>query len=449
MEPEMAKLSQGFDIGPDTVTTTSTTPLEAWTDTFIGETRQPTDFKYPRILRYVASTPWAMEPTRLLDMLDVLSFKAHGGQLSPAEIREYCGVKHGDSGIGQIMAGNLSDLLNRLIDERAGDDEDARQRLIGRMASEAGISESTVGQILRGEIACPPLRRLAGFARALNVPVSRLRRAAESDGCEYNGGDDATACPTPLFAARGNGAGSGAVAILPLRGMISNHMSLVSDVSGPGGASIEGFRKNFRAALAMDEVGAIVLDIDSPGGSVEGVQELADEILSARGAKPIVAVANTMAASAAFWIASAADELIVAPSGQVGSIGVFSAHEDISKRLEAEGTTVTLVHAGKFKVEGNPFEPLTDEAREFMQDRVNAVHDTFVDAVAKGRNATSGQVKREMGQGRLVSARAALTSGMVDRVETLEQTVNRFRGTQSKSSIRAQSELRRYGMAFK
>jgi signal peptide peptidase SppA len=172
-------------------------------------------------------------------------------------------------------------------------------------------------------------------------------------------------------------------------------------------------------------------------------------MLALRGDKPIVAVANSMAASAAFWIASAADQVSVTPSGQVGSIGVFAAHEDISGRLEAEGINVTLVHAGKFKVEGNPFEPLTEEAEAHIQGRVDATFQKFIGAVAAGRGITAATVEKDFGQGRLVDADEALAAGMVDRIETLEQAIDRMRGVQSKSSIRAQTELRRYSMAFK
>ena len=283
-----------------------------------------------------------MEMSRLMDVLDVLNFKANGGQLSQEEIREYCGIQ-----------------------------------------------------------------------AAHSAPKS-----------------------------------SGAVAVVPLHGIISHHIRQVQDISGPGGTSVEGFRKTLRAALSADEVGSVVIDIDSPGGSVEGVQELADEILSLRGDKPIVAVANALAASAAFWIGAAADEFSVIPSGQVGSIGVFAAHEDISQRLEDEGVKVTLVHAGKHKVEGNPFQPLGEEAEAHIQERVDATFEKFVAAVANGRGVDIKTVEKDFGQGRLVDADQALSSGMVDRIETLEQAINRMRSVRSKSSMRAETEFRRQGLAF-
>jgi len=169
----------------------------------------------------------------------------------------------------------------------------------------------------------------------------------------------------------------------------------------------------------------VVLDVDSPGGAVNGVEELADEMLRARGQKPVVAVANTLAASAAYWIATAADEVVVTPSGEVGSIGVFAVHEDFSAALEAAGIRVSLVSAGKYKMEGNPYEPLGDEGRAALQERVDDYYGMFVGAVARGRGVAAKDVREGFGQGRLVGARQAVELGMADRVATLDETLDR------------------------
>ena len=126
--------------------------------------------------------------------------------------------------------------------------------------------------------------------------------------------------PTQFAAAHPRRRASGSVAVLPLYGTISQRMGMMESMSG--GTSAEAFGKYFRAAVADPDVGSIVIDIDSPGGSVYGIEELASEILDARGEKQIVAVANSLAASAAYWIGSAAHEFVVTPSGEVGSIGV-------------------------------------------------------------------------------------------------------------------------------
>jgi signal peptide peptidase SppA len=225
-------------------------------------------------------------------------------------------------------------------------------------------------------------------------------------------------------AARQTGQGPGAVAVLPLVGTIYQRANMLAESSG--GTSTEAFTRAFRQALADSSVSAIVLDVDSPGGAVSGVDELATEIRRARGQKPIVAVANSLAASAAYWIASAADELVVTPSGEVGSIGVLAAHEDWSKALETQGVRTTLISAGKFKTEGSPYEPLSEEARAAIQSRVDDYYLAFVKAVARNRGTGLDAVRSGYGEGRVVGAEQAVELGMADSIATLDETVQRL-----------------------
>ena len=163
------------------------------------------------------------------------------------------------------------------------------------------------------------------------------------------------------------------IAVLPLYGVVTQRGNMIDDISGPGSTSTQQFTAALRQMLADDTVGQILIDIDSPGGSVYGVAELATEIVKARTQKPVVAVANSLAASAAYWIGCSASEFYVTPGGEVGSIGVWQAHFDYSKALEEDGIKPTLISAGKFKVEGNPYVPLDPEAQAFMQSRVKCV----------------------------------------------------------------------------
>lgn len=216
---------------------------------------------------------------------------------------------------------------------------------------------------------------------------------------------------------------SGSIAVLPLFGVVCHRIGSMDDASG--GTSVERFAGQFRAAMAEPSIGAIIIDIDSPGGAVSGVDELAAEIYQARGRKPIVAVANSMAASAAYWIGSAAGELSVIPTGEVGSIGVLAAHQSVAGQQERQGVKTTLVTAGRHKAEGNPFEPLTDEARAEIQARVDDYYAMFVRAVARNRGVPAETVRTGYGEGRVVGARKALDLGMVDYVETMDQTIVR------------------------
>lgn len=214
------------------------------------------------------------------------------------------------------------------------------------------------------------------------------------------------------------------VAVIRLFGAIIPHADSFSEMSGA--TSLETFSDSFRDALASEDVKAILLDINSPGGSAQLVDETAAMIRAARGTKPIVAFANTRAASAAYYLAAQADEVVVTPSGDVGSVGAYSSHQDLSAMMEELGIDTTLVSAGKYKVEGNPFEPLSEEAEAEMQRRVDAVYDQFVRAVAKGRGVSTKDVADNFGQGRMVLAADAVTAGMADRVATFADTLARL-----------------------
>jgi capsid assembly protease len=226
--------------------------------------------------------------------------------------------------------------------------------------------------------------------------------------------------------ANNTAAGSGSIAVLPLYGVVTQRGNMMDDISGPGSTSTQRFTQALRDAVADPAVGSILIDIDSPGGSVYGVGELAAEIMQARNSKNIVAVANSLAASAAYWIGCAASEFYVTPGGEVGSIGVWQAHEDWSKALEEDGVKVTLISAGKFKVEGNPYQPLDGDAQAFMQSRVDDYYSAFTKGVAKARGVGIDQVRKGMGQGRVLGADAALAENMVDGVMTFDDVVKKM-----------------------
>ncbi|MCK9251097.1 MAG: S49 family peptidase [Solirubrobacteraceae bacterium] len=240
-------------------------------------------------------------------------------------------------------------------------------------------------------------------------------------------GSDATTELTAAAHAIGRGQmerRTGAVAVISIRGFITPRPSLMSLLCG-GGGGLEELQAQIRGATTDDAIDAIVLDIDSPGGSVSLVPETAAAIRDARAAKPVIAVANTLAASAAYWLAAQADEVIVSPSGQVGSIGVLLEHADWSTYEANLGVRTTLISAGRYKTEANPLEPLGDEARAALQSTVDAFYDLFVTDVAQGRNVTADHVRDGMGEGRVLPASRAVDAGLADRVGTLEQTVAR------------------------
>ena len=235
--------------------------------------------------------------------------------------------------------------------------------------------------------------------------------------------------------------GSG-IAVLPLYGVVTQRGNMVDDISGPGSSSTQQFTSVLRQMLADDTVGQILIDIDSPGGSVYGVSELASEIVKARAQKPVIAVANSLAASAAYWIGCSASEFYVTPGGEVGSIGVWQAHFDYSKALEEDGVKPTLISAGKFKVEGNPYVPLDEQAQAFMQSRVDDYYNAFVEAVALGRGVSINDVKTGMGEGRVLGADAALAQNMVDGIATFDDVLAKMQASIRSSRPHSQSRLK-------
>lgn len=237
----------------------------------------------------------------------------------------------------------------------------------------------------------------------------------------------------------------GAAAVIPVHGTITPRPSVFSSWSG--GSSAEGIGRAVEQAAADPQAEAIVLDIDSPGGSVFGMPEAAGKILAARKAKPIYAVANHVAASAAYWIATQAHTVAVTPAGQVGSVGVIWAHTDVSAFDEKLGVKTTYITAGTYKAEGASEYPLTEEARAEMQRVVNEYYGMFLAAVSKGRGVKTERVERDFGQGRMRLAAEAVELKMADRVATLEQVVNEINAARTaKTRRKVAADMARNGL---
>jgi len=221
----------------------------------------------------------------------------------------------------------------------------------------------------------------------------------------------------------------GNVAVLTLYGTLAQRTGAFDS----GAVSVERFGKNFDAAMADPSIGSIVIDIDSPGGSVFGIEEMAEKIYAARGRKKIVAVANSFAASGAYWIAAAADDIVVTPGGEVGSVGVFCLHQDLSGAYEQIGVKHTFIKAGKHKAEANPFEQLDPDAKDYIQERVNERYDVFTKAIAKFRGVSAADARENFGQGRMKMAKAAVKTSMADSIGTLDSVIDELLKNKNKS----------------
>lgn len=236
-------------------------------------------------------------------------------------------------------------------------------------------------------------------------------------------------------ARRGAAARAGGVATVPLKGILMPAGDDFFSILFGLGGGLDAFRSQLDEAVADPQVEAIVIDVDSPGGMVDFIPETAAQVRAARDKKPIVAVANTLCASAAYWLASQADEVSVTPSGEAGSIGVYRLHRDLSEAHAMRGITPTLISAGKYKVEGNPYEPLGEDARAQWQAEVDDYYRMFTADVAKGRGASQADVQAGYGEGRCLHAKQAVAAGIADRVETLSAVIKRVASPAGRAAL--------------
>ncbi len=216
------------------------------------------------------------------------------------------------------------------------------------------------------------------------------------------------------------------VAVVGIYGVITHRASMFTQSSGL--TTAEAITSRVKAAAADPGVRSIVLDVDSPGGSVFGIQEAAAEIRAARALKPIKGIANARAGSAGYWLLAQADEVFVTPSGDVGSVGIFFEHEDRSEANAKLGIKVTTIAYGKNKTMGSPNEPLSDEARADLEKRVAAYGRAFEEDVAKGRGLTAAAVRKDFGQGLMFGAADAVERGLVDKIATMDEVIRRAAG---------------------
>lgn len=216
----------------------------------------------------------------------------------------------------------------------------------------------------------------------------------------------------------------GDIAVVNLNGFITQKPNIFTMLFG--GTSTEGLVETMRAALTEPSVGSIVLNVDSPGGIVFGVPEAAAAIRGMRGKKPIVAVANPLMASAAYYLGAQADQIVAIPSSIVGSVGVMVAHVDESEALKEAGLNVSLITYGRRKAEETSVRPLGEEAKDSIQARVDYYGRLFEEDVAKGRGVSVQTVRKNFGEGAVFTARDAQANGLVDRIGTLEEVLGRL-----------------------
>jgi len=216
----------------------------------------------------------------------------------------------------------------------------------------------------------------------------------------------------------------GGVGIIPVVGSLVNRGVAIGEDSS-GFTSYESLGTQLDAAMSDPLVRQIMLDIDSAGGEAAGLFSLTQMIRTARMQKPITAVVNDMAASAAYGIASAATEVVASPTSTVGHIGVVMMHLDRSEAMKMKGIKPTMVYAGAHKVDGHPFGPLSSEVQGDLQREVDSLYGLFVDQVAAGRpKLTTDAIKAT--EARSYLGAEAMARGLADRLGTFDETLARL-----------------------
>jgi signal peptide peptidase SppA len=194
-----------------------------------------------------------------------------------------------------------------------------------------------------------------------------------------------------------------------------------------GECSLDQLRLDLETALADPAVDRVLLDVDSPGGTVAGVFDLADWIRAQRGKKPMWAVANEAAYSAAYALAAAADRVVLSRTAGLGSVGVIALHVDYSKMEEGMGITVTPVYAGARKNDYSDDAPLTDTARALLQAEVDRLYGFFIETVAASRSMKTEAVRAT--EAGCFYGQNAVDVGFADEVASFEEIEGKFSGT--------------------
>jgi len=209
--------------------------------------------------------------------------------------------------------------------------------------------------------------------------------------------------------------------VIPIHGILTKKSEVFDDILGM--TSYDEIEEQIKQALSDSSIETILLDIDSPGGEVNGLFDLSDFIYRARGEKEIIAIANDDAYSAAYAIASSAEKVYVSRTSGVGSIGVIASHIDQSEFDEKQGIKYTTVFAGNRKNDLNPHEPITSESLESLQKEVDRLYEMLVELIARNRNLSTEKIKST--EAGLYFGENAIEIGLADEVIVYSEFIDR------------------------
>lgn len=222
------------------------------------------------------------------------------------------------------------------------------------------------------------------------------------------------------------------IAVIEISGVLIHRGSWIGQSSGQ--TSYEGIAAQIEAAAKDPAVRGLALEIDSFGGEVAGIFDLADRIRAIRASKPIWAFVAEHAFSAGYALASQADRILLPRTGAVGSIGVVVMHADLSGQLDQDGVRVSLIHSGQHKVDGNPYAPLPEAVRADIQREIDVLRFLFADTVAAGRGGRLSQEAALATEAAVYRGMDAVAAGLADGVTDLTQGFTSFRQALGASS---------------
>ena len=255
-----------------------------------------------------------------------------------------------------------------------------------------------------------------------SIKLGLWRPIREAKAIEDDQHEPATAGPRASRFAEGlYSLDENGIAVIPMSGV------MMKGYSKYGGCSTVEVRQALRGSVRNPDVRGIMLQIDSPGGSVAGTEELGNDIAMAATKKPLHAHFDDNGNSAAFWAGSQAQWLTANRTANVGSIGTVAVIEDTSKAYEMAGVKVHVISTGDLKGAFSDGVEITDEAIAFMQDMVDAVNKHFMAAVGRGRNLSASDVK-QLATGRVWLADEAKKLGLIDEVQSFDGAYKKLLG---------------------
>lgn len=229
------------------------------------------------------------------------------------------------------------------------------------------------------------------------------------------------------------------VAVISMNGLMGKRMNLMTRMSG--GVSTQFMQMALEDALTDPAVTAVVVSVDSPGGTVDGTAELCDWLLSVRGVKPVFSYVDGMMASGAYWFGSATDEIWGYRTASVGSVSVVVCHFDRSGADAKAGIKRKFITSGKYKRMANDAEPLSEDGEAYLQDRVDRYHAMFIDGVAAGRGIEPDAAQTKFGDGKVHLAAQALAIGMIDHIGSLAETIDAARAAAQEGRSMNKAEI--------